>query len=546
MSDLLSEIRHAFRQIAQRKISSSVIVALIALGIGANTLLFSFVDGILLKSLPVRDAHNLFQIEKNHEKQIRPDPILIYPEYQALQRSKVFESLYGVCLLGLQPLASGDEQRLITVDSVSTNFFAGLGIRPKLGRVFTSGDATAGSLPAVVSYRFWRSEWGGNRDVLGRTIRIKDHPFTIAGVLPREFHGLDPESQADVTVPLSAGPLILGMPLQNEQINAYVRLTRGMNFATARGETEPILKQAIKEFFSSFRPPAPAAALKRFLEFRISFLPLEHGTSRLGGLFSKAIFLLAGGVVVLLFVVCFNVGGLLLTRAQARRKEIAIRLALGASKWQILRQLSIETILLSGLGALLGVCVAYALAPTLVSLLPVLRDDVSQLVLRPAIDLSPDWRVLTFVVATCLVSGLLFGLAPALATVRVDLNSALKTGGAPVFGLHLPAARVLLGLQVVLPVALVSASGLMIRTYWNLLHTQPGFDVNHVVSFRIDPAAAGLKDRQLAAFYKRLEEKVRSLPLVQSAGLVSRVLMRGKGLGTTSSQPEKRCRPARF
>ncbi len=247
MTDLGRDIYHGFRQLAQRKVFSTVIVALIALGIGANTLLFSFVDGILLKSLAVRDPANLFQIEKNRPRQNRPDPTFLYPEYQALQRtSRLFESVHAECWLGLQPIVLGGQPRLITVDSVSTGFFRDLGVKTVQGRVLTTSDANTGSLPAVVSYRFWRSQWGSDQKVLGRTILVKNHPFTIVGVLAREFHGLDLESQPDVTVPLSAASLILGLPLQSAQLNVYIRLQRGANFATAQGEIEPVLKQTIE------------------------------------------------------------------------------------------------------------------------------------------------------------------------------------------------------------------------------------------------------------------------------------------------------------
>ncbi len=227
-------------------------------------------------------------------------------------------------------------------------------------------------------------------------------------------------------------------------------------------------------------------------------------------------------------------GGLFLAKSQARRKEIAIRLSLGATNWRILRQLLAEAFLLGLLGAFLGVCLAYSLAPALVRLLPVLRDAESQFALMPVIDLSPDWRILVFVVVACLLSGMLFGVLPALAALRVDLNSELRqVAGAKMLGLPVYASSILVGLQVMFTVVLVSASGLMIRTYWNLLHANPGFDGGHIVALRVSPITAGYKNEQLRSYYQQLLQNVRALPQIRDASLVSRGLMRGKGFGGT-------------
>lgn len=539
MGDLLRDINYAFRQMRQKRLFTALILCLVALGIGTNTLIFSFVDGLLFKSLPVRDAKNLFRIEENRKQQVKPNPYLNYSAYQLLSDNvSAFQSVLAECPLpynGTYPLMLGGQARLITVDSVSGNFFADLGVKAARGRILTSADEKAqGVSPAVVSYRFWKGQLGSDANIPGRTIRIKDHKFTVVGVLLPDFHGLDLDFDPDVTVPLSAAPFLTGRSLRDSRVYLFVRLKPGATLAQASAQTEPLVRDIENQGITRWQPNASPALRHEILDFQIGFLPLEHGISQLRGLFSHALVLLMGAVALLLLIVCFNVGGLLLARAQTRRKEIAIRLSVGANRWRILRQLLTESILLGTGGAVLGTCLAIALAPLLARLLPVLRDPRTQFSLTPFVDLSPDWRVLGFIIAACLITGVLFGLAPALTALRIDLNAELKAGaGQRVFGTRFSAGSVLIGLQVMLTTILVVASGLMIRTYWKLLHTNTGFDSDHILVFRIDPQSAGYKSEQLRAFYEQLQGKVQELPQVRAASWAERGLMQGKGLGTS-------------
>ncbi len=541
MGDLLRDVVYAFRQMRQKKLLTALILCLVALGIGANTLIFSFVDGLLLKSLPVRDPQNLFRIEENRKGQVKPNPYINYSAYRLLSRNvSAFQSVFAECLLpynGTYPLMLNGQVCLITVDSVSGNFFTDLGIKAARGRVLAPYDEKArGISPAVVSYRFWKGQLGSAANIPGRAVRIKDHVFTIVGVLPRDFHGLNLDFEPDVTVPLSAATLLTGRPLRNFYAYFFIRLKPGATLPQASAQTEPIVRDIENQGIAKDQPDASPALRHEILDFRIGFLPLEHGISQLRGLFSHALMLLMGAVALLLLIVCFNIGGLLLARAQTRRKEIAVRLSVGANRWRILRQLLTESILLGTGGAILGTCLAYALAPALVQLLPILRDPTSQFALTPFVDLLPDWRVLGFIIAACFVTGILFGIVPALAALRIDLNTELKAGsGQRVPGSRLNAGSLLIGLQVMLTSVLVIASGLMISTYWKLLHAPTGLDSDHIIVFRIDPRSAGYKSEQLRAFYEQLQQEIEVLPQVRAASWADRGLMHGKGqgLGTT-------------
>jgi len=538
MNDLAGDIRYALRQATNRKLFSAIVISLVAFGIGANTVLFSFVDGLLLKTLPVRDPGNLFELLKKRPVQARPDEIFTYAEYQVLQRSGAgfLSSVEAECPLGPQPIGTGSRQGLVAVSAVSASLFEDLGLSAERGRLFNGAeDSSSGSIPAILSYRLWKSEWGGDAHAAGETIHVKGHAFTIVGVLPRMFHGLNLDSQPDVVLPLSAVQFIGLQPLAASQFNVYVRLRRGIAPSVAAKRAEPLLREGVEESFRGYVPPIPAAALKSQLEFTASLLSLEHGASQVRGLFSKAVVFLMGSVAVLLFIVCFNVGGLLLAKSQARWREFAIRRSLGATGFRIVRQMMAETFLLDLLGTVLGVCLACALAPVLLRLIPVLRNPATQLVISPVIDLSPDWRILLFISGGCLVSGMLFGMLPAFAGLRFDLNNELKQ----LAGSRTPHAgrtgNALVCLQVMLTVVLITASGLMLRSYWNLLHAATGFDGDHVVTFRVSPFAAGYVNEQIRSYYDRLLQHVRELPQIRAASLVSYGVMREKGLGAVVS-----------
>jgi predicted permease len=538
------------RQLARYRTTSALVILLLAVGLGANTLVFSLVNELMLKPLPVTNPENLFLLEKNRQLQVRPDTFFTYEIY----RDRVAKSPLVAAAVAEQewyeadqlPMRSGSSAlvRVVIAQMVSPNYFTELGVRPYLGRLLTPSDAEAsGTLPAVLSYQFWQSEFGGDRAVVGRTIRLKYVPFVIVGVLPREFHSSDIDRAPDVRLPVSASLLLHGKDVADAgaeglpTFRVLLRLKPGVSperAAAALLEPMQDLEEwSLRQFYAKHKE-LPAANIAHDLErnkyYRLAAVPMLHGASQLRDQFANALHLLLGGVVLLLVAVCANVAGLLLAKSNQRRKEMGIRLAVGAGRWQLMRQLLTEHLLLALGGGLAGAALAYALAPALVGLLPAPRDFAqlgSPLILR----LTPDLRVLAVLALLTLACVVAFGLLPAWRASRVSLVWELKIarGQAPAGR----AAVMPVAVQVAFSVVLLSAAGLMLRTFCNLEQLNAGFDREHVIEMTPDPDALGYKPPQISAFYRTLRDKAAALSGVASAALASRGVMRGVGIKMT-------------
>lgn len=498
------------------------VVLLLALGIGANTVVFSLADALLLQPLAVRDPENLYLLEENQVKQVRPGTFFPYdylPELVA--KSPMVAAAVAEQGLDSQAMVAfrlGDAARLITTQMVSPNYFRELGVCPLLGRVLDESDASAtGRLPAVLSYQFWLSQFGGDRAVLGRTILLKDVPFTVAGILPREFRGSDADRAPDVRLPISARVPLFG-PGFHPAFQILLRLRPGASAAAVASALLPgsraLDERALRENNRRRERPLSAPELENEIASWndwLSLEPIARGVSRMRTQFAGAVWLLLGGVGLLLLAVCANVAGLLLARAGARRKEIGIRLAVGASRWRIVRQLLAENLLLGAAGATLAAVFARAAAPRLIGLLPPVRD-FGQYATPQLLAASPDWRVLLFLAGIALGAALASAVAPAWRASRLDLAAAMKS--------HLAAGGtaglVPVALQVVFCTVLLCAAGLSLRTLWNLDRLDPGFDRDHIISFTFDPAAAGYRQPQSDAFYRDLRRRAARVPGVRA------------------------------
>jgi predicted permease len=515
------------------------VVLLPALGIGANTLVFSLVNELLLKSLPVRDPENLYLLESNEPIQVRPNTFFNYPFLtDLLQKSPLLSAAvaeqgwYGPALV---PMRRGATVRLVMSQVVSPNYFRELGIQPVLGRLLDETDAaTSGALPAVLSDQFWQSEFGGDRGIVGRTIRLKDVPFTVVGVLPREFHSSDVDRAPDIRVPISAQLPLYGRPHQTFEM--LVRLKPGVSPAQAADALLPgsraLDERLLREWNPERQKPLTAVELQKEIQswnYRLALEPIARGVSRMRTQFSRALWILLGGVALLMLAVCANVAGLLFARAGERRKEIGIRLAIGAGRGHIVRQFLAENLILAAAGAALGAGLALIAARPLIALLPPVRD-FGQLASPQLLIVRPDLRVFAFAAALTLLSVLLSGLLPAWRAVRVDLSAELKAQPGAQRGLSGAGP---LALQVAFCTVLLAAAGLAIRSYRNLDSLDPGFDREHLVSFTFDPGTGGYTPEQSARFFQELLRRVREIPGVRSAAYATLGLMRGVGLKMT-------------
>jgi predicted permease len=532
------------RRFRRDRLFYGAVVLLLALGIGSNTLVFSLVNELLLKPLPVRDPDNLYLLEANRRVQVRPDTMFYYPGLtEGVQKNPLVaaavaeQSAYSPAMV---PFRQGDTARLVPVQMVSPNYFHELGIHAYAGRVLDESDAKAsGTLAAVLSYQFWQSQFGGDREIVGRTIRLKDVPFTVAGILPREFHSADIDSAPDVRVPISAEVPLFGLHTW-PTFEILVRLRPGVSPERAAASLEPIFgplddRIAHEQNAQSKHPVSEAQLQERMRLWRTEELhhalaPVARGVSQMRNQFSRALWVLVGGVALLLLAVCANVAGLLLARAGERRKEIGIRLAIGAGRRHIIRQMLVESLVLAVAGAGLGAAFAWVAIPPLLRLLPPVRG-LHQFSSPQILAVTPDFRVLAFAAGIMAFSVLVSALIPAWRASRVDLLSELKSQQA---GERAVAAGIVpLALQVVFCTVLLSAAVLAARTFRNLQHLDPGFDRDHVVSFTFDPTDAGYTPEQAGAFYRDLRDRAAELPGVRAAAYSWTGVMRGIGMKTT-------------
>jgi predicted permease len=518
----------------------ALIVVLLGFGIGAATLVFSVVNEVLLKPLPVRDPDNLFLLAKYSSGDLRPNEYFAEKHLrEVVSKSPLVAAAVAEQIADprcIVPMRQGESTRLLMAQIVSPNYFRELGVRPLLGRVLEDADATAGGvLPAVLSYHFWQSQYAGDTSVLGRTIRLKDFPFTIVGVLPREFHSSDADRAPEVRLPMSAGPALFGSDPQGVSLRLLVRLAPGVGSGQAATGLLPAMRETdeaveLERNARSKTPDPPELIHKDAQRWTLLAQPIARGISKMRDQFGRSLWLLLAGVILLLCAVCASVSGLLIAKSGERRREMGIRLAIGAGRWQIMRQLLAECLLLVIGGAALGGAVQWLLATRITMLIPPVRD-LAQYATPQLLAVKPDLRVLAFASAVTLFAVLASGLVPAWRASRSDLVSDLKSGKGQGRSRH--SGIVTVALQVAFSVVLLSAAGLMFRTWWKLDHLDPGFDRERLISFTIDPASAGYNMERTGAVASELRRRVSVLPGVKSTAWAWRGLMRGSGIKMT-------------
>jgi predicted permease len=540
----MSDIRLAMRMLAKSPAFTLAAVALLAIGIGGSALIFSACDAILWRPLPVRDPEALVRVVQRIPR-IGTSSSFHYSFYRALrERSTSLVAVFGetpIDAVMSQPAPA--EQ--IRVHLATPEFFDVLGVPALLGRTLTSADAKpdAGTPPAVLSYGFWRRRFNGEAAAVGQTLVLRGRAFVIVGVMPRGFNGISVDTTPDVRVPFRAFEALWAEPdgfnVEAATLDLGGRLKPGVALSQARADTLTIWRAAIE-------PYARGEAFSRGVfdqsQTGVELDPLERGVSILRERFAGALTLLLAGVGLLLLIVCANVTGLLLTRLAGRRQELAVRLALGATKRRLVRQILTEVFLLTSLGAAGGVLLASALAGSMVHVVPPLRDLAARR-LALAVDFGPDWRLLPFSLATSALSASIFGLALARSVSRTRIDGALR-GARSSTGWR--GRQALLVFQLALCTLLVSGAGLLLRTFEQLHSLDAGFDRAHVVTLTADPSLAGYTASQGQALLAALTERVREIPGVASVSVASRAVMRGRGIGMTVALAGQRPSAADF
>jgi macrolide transport system ATP-binding/permease protein len=464
-------------------------------------------------------------------------PDFPWPAYELLRNhNDVFSNLFAYKDAGQLNLVVRGQAEVGHVEFVSGGFFHGLGIVPAAGRLISEGDELGGaSQVAVLSYNYWRGRFAADPAAIGQTLQINNIPFTIAGVAAPEFFGVAPGSAPVLYVPIVNRPS-LARNYGNEHDTMFV--DSHFYWADMIGRLRPGVTRvrAEAELAARFHQFALSSAANDKERADLPALWLEEGGSGVDSLrrqYSKPLFVLMTMVACILAIACANIANLLLARASARRREIAVRLSLGASRLRVLRQLLTESVLLALPGGILGLGIAAAGIRFLTWLLAGGREDFS---LRASL----DWRILAFTVAVALATGILFGLAPAVEATRVDVTPALKEARASAprgRGRLISLSQLLVVSQVALSLLLVLGAALFVRTLANLHSVEIGFNQENLLTFSLDASQAGYKGPALLAFYARMDERLRALPGVRDATVTDMALVAGSSSSTNVVLP---------
>lgn len=499
MADIWQDLRYGARSLLRRKGFTAVAIITLALGIGANTAIFTIVNAVLLRPLPYTESEKLMIIGR-HFAETSAITNLSQSKFVFLRDNlKSFETLTATQARPADYLSDENQTDYIRTMMVSAEFFHVLGVQPAMGRAFTPAeDSPAGESVAILSDGLWRRRFEADTGVIGRTIRINNQTYTVIGIMPSnfEFSGVQ-----DVFVPLAIDPAS-----QNEGHNYNVigRLKDGVTTDQARAE--------LKLLFDTFKAANPNRVKENETFGVMSWQSSMTGNVR------ELLWILLGAVGLVLLIACANIANLQLTRAVVRRKEMAIRRALGAGKWRLIHQLLIEGLLLSFAGGLLGLMLARLLVGALLALAPIgviPRDS----------EINMDWRALAFTLGASVVTGIIFSLAPALQMLRIDVNDTLKEGGRS--GAETGRGRLrsaLVVVEVALALALSIGAGLLLRTFINLYRVDPGFEARNVLTFEISPRGENYDSvPKLNVFYHRALETFSALPGVETAALTNKL-----------------------
>lgn len=507
---MLQDLRFAIRVLLRSPVYTSVVVLTLAIGIGANTAIFSLVDAVLIKMLPVRNPEQLVAIDTFNQRGERINfsyPLFVQLRDKTQTFKEVFTAIDGAS--DLEMTGPGDQTLPVEVQLVSGEYFPVLGVNAIAGRTLTVEDnKVQGAHPvAVISYSFWRNTLGGDTSIVGKGIKLKDQPFTIVGVTPAEFFGESVGRAPDIWVPLMMQPQLnrgesfLEMPNMG-WLSVMARLEPGKSQQQAQAELAVWLSQVQSDQGELGRN---ARRLRN-----VEIVSGSKGLSQTRNKFSKQLWILMTVVGLLLLIACANVANLLLVRATARAREVAIRLAIGAGRWRLIRQFLTESLLLAFSGGVLGLMFAWWGS----SLLLVMASEGAAPI---PINVSPNLRILGFTTLVALITAVLFGLTPALSATRQDVNTTLKLN--TVASPQLSLSRLLVIVQVALSLLLITGAGLFVQTLLNLRTRDLGFDAAKVLQFRIDARAAGYKEEQFPELSGRLVNTLKSVPGVVSVSM---------------------------
>lgn len=558
LDDLLADCRYAARILRQSPAFTIVAILSLALGIGANTAIFTLMEAVLWKTIPVRNPEQLRLLSwdsgpKNivdstwGGRQLTPggisSTVFSYAVFRALQQTTTgTQAVFAFKPAGRMTAVIDGHAELVTSELVSGNFYASVGVMPIAGRPITSADdkRTAAQIVAVISDSFWSRRFARDASALGRTISLNQVPVTVAGINPPSFEGMEPGRNPDIFLPVSAQPVILpfqwamnksGSLLDDPEtwwLQVMVRLQPEISESQIQAALDVILKQAVRNSYPN---------KKDYDIPRMRLLTGSRGLDKLREQFRTPVFVLLSLVGLVLLIACANLANLLLARATARQREIGVRLALGAGRWRIIRQMLTEGLVLAILGGSAGVLLGFWL-----------RNGIPRLLATPwtptPFEAQFDFRVLLIAIGVTLLTGILFSLAPAWKSTHVPINAALKDGSRSTTGIaNLLAGKSLVIFQICLSLLLLVGAGLFIRTLANLKSADLGFHPERVLLFTIDPPRTSYAGEKRKALFLQLEEQIQSIPGVQSATLSQDALVADNTSTTSFTTPGRGPRP---
>jgi predicted permease len=542
LESLWQDISYGARSMLRSPALTAVALLSLALGIGANTAIFSFLDAIVLRSLPVKDPGQLFVLGEGNEDGVTDrygsDTLYSYPFFQQFrQKNEVFSDVTTVFSMGGDPYGyvdGRDKMERMMVDTVSGSFFRTLGVEPVLGRALTEDDdSSEGDHPvAVISYGWWQRSFAGDPNVLGHKVKLGDTTFNIVGVAPPGFFGITVGQQPDLWIPFSmlksVPPHWNGYKDNFFQSNLIIgRLKPGVTKEQAEANVNVLYQQIVRAF-----PDAKLNAynLDHLNRTHIPLTSLSTGISGLRHGFSDPLKILMGVTALVLLIACANIANLLLARSTTRAREFAVRQALGAPRTRLVRQLLTESLLLALAGGTLGVVFAAFASRFLLRMISGGTDaDLIPL------DVSLNLHLLLYSLVATLVTALVFGLMPALRGTRVAVTDALKEGKGHASGAaRSPLGKALIVAQVAISLVLTVLAVLFLRSLVNLTHVDTGFDRQGVLRLEIDSNVIGLKneDPRMIAMFREIEQRVEALPGVKSASFASFFFAQGSWNGS--------------
>jgi predicted permease len=550
METILQDLRYGARMLLRSKGFTAVAVLSLALGIGANTALFSLIDGVLLKMLPVKRPHDLVLFNwlsgprglsygidgitsRDPATGIATSTSFSYLTFERFRdQHDALSDVFAFAPIEQLNVNVDGQAEIAGGQLVTGGYYAGLGVEAILGRSITDLDDQANASPvAVITHRYWQRRFGLDPAAVGKTVNVNNVPFTIIGVTPPEFFGaLQVGQSPDVTIPMAMEPQVRQGSRSLRQpwfwwVRIMGRLKPEVTAEQARASLEVSFQQSALEGWNAvqarLQAQGQAASQTPRDTPQLRVAPGGQGLTEARRAYSQPLMILMAVVGLVLLISCVNVANLLLARAASRQKEIAVRLAVGASRWRLVRQFLTESVLLASLGGALGLLLAFWGKDLLLALRPWGGEAL-------VLDLKLDLRVLGFTTAVCLITGIMFGLAPALKATRVDLTPALKdTSRSLTGGSHSLLTRSLIIAQVAMSLLLLIGAGLFAGTLRNLQVVDLGFNRENLLLFRVDPMLSGYNRAQITNLYQQIIERIEAVPGVRSATLSRHPLLSG-------------------